>query len=328
MSNPVPPSLAFCLTAPRTTHDHDVPVVFDSPHSGIQYPADFGYVVDHMMLRRAEDTHVDTLYAAAPDLGATLIAAQFPRSYIDANRSLLDIDPALLNAPWPGPINVTRKTEKGIGLVWRLLDTGEAIYARQLSVSEIQSRISRFYAPYHKAVRDAINAQHKHYGAVWHINCHSMPATSSVISEEGPGIARADFVLGDRDGTACSPAFTTFVAVVLKEMGYDVKINDPYKGVELVRAYSDPAANKHSLQIEVNRRLYMDENTREPNANFNRLKQDITKLIEEIAAYAHDHMPGHAHHHDCGHDHDHARATDADEHAPHTHHQHGHKHEH
>jgi N-formylglutamate deformylase len=314
-----PPSTAYTLHPSRTTHDHDVPVVFDSPHSGTDYPTDFGFVVDMATLRRAEDTHVEKLYAAAPDMGATLIAARFPRSYIDANRSLLDIDPALLDAPWPGPINITKKTEKGIGLVWRLLDTGEAIYNRTLTVAEVQARIARCYAPYHKVLRDQLNAAHKHYGAVWHINCHSMPAMSSVISEEGPGVARADFVLGDRDGTTASPEFTSFVAVVLKGMGYDVKINDPYKGVELVRAYSDPAMNRHSLQIEVNRRLYMNEDTRELNAHFDKLKENITHLIEEIAAYAHDHMPGHQHHHDCGHDHSHDH---------HHGHEHSHKHEH
>ncbi len=324
MSNPTTPFTPYILTPSRTTHDHDVPVVFDSPHSGIVYPEDFGHIVSHTTLRRAEDTHVDALYAAAPDMGATLIAANFPRSYIDTNRSLLDIDPALLDAPWPGPVNITKKTDKGIGLVWRLLDSGEAIYDRKLSVAEVQSRIARCYAPYHKAVRDAINSAHKHYGAVWHINCHSMPATSSIISEEGPGIARADFVLGDRDGTACAPEFTSFVAIVLKDMGYDVKINDPYKGVELVRAYSDPVENKHSLQIEVNRKLYMDENSRERNAGFAKLQENITHLIEEIAAYAHEHMPGHDHHHhDCGHDHSH----DHDHKHGHDHHDHGKKHE-
>ncbi len=308
---PSPPS-PFELIPPRTAHDDEVPLVFDSPHSGVAYPADFDTIVPHLTLRRAEDTHVEALYAAAPDHGATLIAANFPRSYIDANRSLLDIDAALLDAPWPGPVNISRKTEKGIGLVWRLLDTGEPIYSRKLTVAEVQSRIAHCYAPYHRAVRDAINAAHKHYGAVWHINCHSMPATSSIISEEGPGVQRADFVLGDRDGTSCAPAFTTFVALALRGMGYDVRINDPYKGVELVRAYSDPAANKHSLQIEVNRKLYMDEATRARTAGFDKLQNNLTQLIGAIARYVRQHIPEHKHH-DCGHDH---------------HHHHGHHHEH
>ena len=304
----------FTVIPSRTSHEQDVPVVFDSPHSGTDYPADFDTIVSRLTLRRAEDTHVEALYGAAPDHGATLIAANFPRSYIDANRSLLDIDPALLADAWPGPINTSKKTEKGIGLVWRLLDTGEPIYARKLRAAEVQARIATCYAPYHKAVRDAINAAHKHYGAVWHVNCHSMPATSSVISEEGPGVARADFVLGDRDGSTCAPAFTAIVATTLRGMGYDVRINDPYKGVELVRAYSDPAAHKNSLQIEVNRRLYMDEASRERNANYPALEADFTQLIKAIADFARANVPSHGHHHDCGHDHDHH------EHHDHKHH--------
>ncbi len=303
MSSPV--SSTVIVTRSRTGHDHDVPVVFDSPHSGTSYPADFETIVPRLTLRRAEDTHVEALYATAPDHGATLIAADFPRSYIDPNRSLLDIDAALLDSPWPGPLNASRKTDKGIGLVWRLLDTGEPIYARKLTIAEVQARISNYYSPYHRAVREAINSAHKHYGAVWHINCHSMPATSSVISEEGPGVPRADFVLGDRDGTSCAPEFTTFVALALRGMGYDVKVNDPYKGVELVRAYSDPAAHKHSLQIEVNRKLYMDENSRERNDGFTKLQDNLTRLILAIGKYAREHMPAHGHDHDCGHDHHH-----------------------
>ena len=324
MSSINSPSQTFTIAASRTDHDHDVPVVFDSPHSGTNYPVDFDTVVPRLTLRRAEDTHVEALYAAAPEHGAVLIAAEFPRSYIDANRSLLDIDAALLDSAWPGPINASRKTEKGIGLVWRLLDTGEPIYTRKLTVAEVQTRIANCYAPYHKAVRDAINAAHKHYGAVWHINCHSMPATSSVISDEGPGVPRADFVLGDRDGTTCAPEFTTFVALTLRDMGYEVRVNDPYKGVELVRAYSDPAVHKHSLQIEVNRKLYMDEITREPNANFDKLQADITALVKAISGYARQHLPAHGHHHDCGHDHhDHAH-----ENAHGQSHNSGHKHDH
>ncbi len=318
-SSATSPFSAFTITSPRGDHAHEVPVVFDSPHSGTFYPSDFDAVVPRLVLRRAEDTHVEALYAAAPDLGATLIAANFPRSYIDANRSLLDIDAALLDGVWPGPINVSRKTEKGIGLVWRLLDTGEAIYTRKLTVAEVQARISSCYAPYHKAVREAINAAHKHYGAVWHVNCHSMPATSSIISEEGPGVARADFVLGDRDGSTCALEFTAFVAQTLRGMGYDVRVNDPYKGVELVRAYSDPVEHKHSLQIEVNRRLYMDEDSRERSTGFDVLQSNLTQLIRAIGTFAREHMPAHKHHDHCGHDHhDHGHG----DHHGHKHHDH------
>ncbi len=114
-----------------------VPLVLDSPHSGTEYPDDFRPAQPLEVLRQAEDAFVDELYGNASVLGATLIAARFPRSYIDPNRSILDIDTSLLDAPWPGPAQAGRKTELGIGLIWRIMDTGEPIYARKLTVDEV-----------------------------------------------------------------------------------------------------------------------------------------------------------------------------------------------
>jgi N-formylglutamate amidohydrolase len=292
-----------------------VPLVVDSPHSGSTYPGDFDAALPLARLREGEDTFVDELYADAPAAGATLIAARFPRVYIDPNRSLLDIDASLLAAPWPGPAIPSRKTELGIGLIWRLLDTGEQVYARKLTVDEVKRRIVEYHQPYQRAVKQALDEAHEHFGAVWHLNVHSMPAVSSKTSEEGPGKSRPDFVLGDRDGTTCDAAFTQFVARTLEGMGYVVRLNDPYKGVELVRAFSDPAAGRHSLQVEVNRRLYMDERTREKAPGFAKLRADLARLVQAVAAYAAEHVP-HDHHHHHHHDHDHG------------HHDHGHHHDH
>jgi N-formylglutamate amidohydrolase len=311
------------------------PVVFDSPHSGTDYPDDFRPAVPFSALRQAEDAFVDELYACGPRLGATLVTARFPRSYIDPNRSVLDVDTALLDAPWPGPALASRKTQLGIGLIWRVLDTGEPIYARKLSVAEVRRRITDFHQPYQKAVKDALDATHSHFGSVWHVNCHSMPAVSSVISEEGPGKPRPDFVLGDRDGTTCEPGFTAFVARLLADMGYEVKVNDPYKGVELVRAFSDPAAGRHSLQVEVNRRLYMDERTGEKTPGYARLARDIERLVKAVCDYAtergsHRCAGDHDHHHEgCAHGHHHGHAHGHDHDHDHDHeHSHGHDHDH
>jgi N-formylglutamate deformylase len=318
----------FTLTKPTAVR---VPLVLDSPHSGTEYPDDFRARVTREQLRQAEDSFVDELYASGPVSGATLIAARFPRSYIDPNRSFLDIDASLMDAPWPGPAIPSRKTQLGIGLIWRLLDTGEPIYARKLTVDEVKQRIVSYHQPYQRAVKDALDEAFDHFGAVWHINCHSMSALSDALSEEGPGKTRADFVLGDRDGTTCEPGFTAFVAETLKGMGYSVKVNDPYKGVELVRAFSDPKAGRHSLQIEVNRKLYMNERTRLKTPGFAALQRDITALVSRVAAYsaershecAHEH--GHHHHHDHEHHHGHDHHGHDHEHHPHDH---DHKHEH
>jgi len=120
---------------------------------------------------------------------------------------------------------------------------------------------------------------------VFHINCHSMNSVAGKMGEGGQGSPRADFVLGDRDGTTCDPAFTEFARATLAAMGHSVNVNDPYKGVELVKAYSNPAAGRHSLQLEVNKRLYMDEARRERHAGFAPLQRSLYTLIEAVIDY-------------------------------------------
>jgi len=266
-----------------------LPLVFDSPHSGTWYPPDFGHAVPMAVLRQAEDTHVERLFAAAPAAGAVLIEALFPRSYIDVNRALDDIDPALLAEPWPpevppGRLNPGEKCRLGMGLVRRLALPGLPLYDRALPVAEVRGRIERCYLPYHDALDAALGGLHARFGAVWHVDCHSMAARGSEMTPDG-AVVRADFVLGDRDGTTCAPDFTELVRSVLAAKGYDVRVNDPYKGAELVRRHGDPRAGRHSLQIEINRGLYMDEPTREPNARFRQTAADLADLVGRIADY-------------------------------------------
>jgi len=263
-----------------------VPAVFDSPHSGTDYPADFNHALDLLTLRQAEDTYVDELYAAAPDCGISFLQAQFPRSYIDANRSVLDFDQSLLCEPWPDPVEQSEKTEGGIGLIWRTASNGQAIYDRLLTVAEARNRISTFHQPYQYKLAELIDRTWQKFGRVYHINCHSMPSISSDNSPEGPGVKRPEFALGDRDGTTCSPAFTEFVRETLAGMGYEVLVNEPYKGVELVRAWSEPTIGKHSLQVEVSRDLYMDEISIEKTPGFSELNENLSKLTKAVSEFA------------------------------------------
>ena len=262
------------------------PLLLDSPHSGHDFPADFGAAVSEHLLRDGEDCFVDELWRPATERGVWLLAARFPRTYIDANRHHGDIDLALIEGgQWPREYRPSGKGAIGKALVWRTLDDGQPIYARKLSVTEVQSRIERCHAPYHRALRERIAATHARFGRSFHIDCHSMNGVAGTHGEGGAGEQRADVVLGDRDGTSCDPAFTAFVREVLAGMGYDVKVNDPFKGVELVRAYAVPRAGRHSLQLEVNKRLYMDEATRAPHAGFEALQKNLLTLVEALLDY-------------------------------------------
>ncbi|MBP6406014.1 MAG: N-formylglutamate amidohydrolase [Proteobacteria bacterium] len=271
----------------RTVPGH-TPLVLDSPHSGTQYPDDFAHACDPQVLRRAEDTHVERLYEFAPALGAAWVEALFPRSYLDANRDVTEVDVDMLDGPWAGPVatdeRVLSKVRLGKGLVWRMTDDGQPIYARQLGVAEVQSRIDRCWAPYHAAVAQAIAAAHARHGYSIHINCHSMPAVASSHATEFPGLVHDDFVVGDRDGTTAHPALTRLIGEHLRALGYSVSYNHPYKGVELVRRHADPARQRHSVQLEINRRLYMDEQTLALNDGFGALQVSLRSLVALLLA--------------------------------------------
>jgi N-formylglutamate deformylase len=266
----------------RDPSANEAPLVFDSPHSGSHYPEDFRFSCPLEVLRRAEDAYVDELYEAAPAHGATLIGALFPRSYLDTNRAVDDLDEVILDGVWPSPLRPSHKTRAGLGVVRRIARPGTHIYDRKLSVDEVMGRLERCHTPYHRVLADACDRMHAKYGVVWHVNCHSMPSSSSA-KEEGDC---ADFVLGDRDGTTCAGEFTDFVAAFLRGRGYDVRINEIYKGVEIVRRHGRPADNRHSLQIEVDRSLYMNQKTLEKTAGFDRIKADISAMIAQLRAFA------------------------------------------
>jgi N-formylglutamate amidohydrolase len=261
----------------RDPHGDRLPLVLDSPHSGSVYPDDFGFCCPLPVLRRAEDAYVDELYEAAPALGATLIGALFPRSYLDPNRAPDDLDPGMLTSPLPPSFNPRPVTR--VGLVRRNAQPGIPIYDRKLRPDDVLARIERYHAPYHRVLDEACDRLHAEFGQVWHINCHSMPSNGSPRDEHG------DFVLGDRDGTTCAAEFTDFVARFLRGLGYDVRINEGYKGVEIVRRQGRPAENRHSLQIEVDRSLYMDQRTLQRLPGFDRLRADLTHLMQALGEF-------------------------------------------
>ena len=256
------------------------PLVVDSPHSGEVCPAGFDPHLAERW-RTSADAFVDELFASAPRHGATLLRALFPRAFIDVNRSPLDLDESMLEDAWPVPLAPSDKARLGIGLI-ASRDAEGPLYERKLSASEVRRRLDAYYWPYHRTLRGLLDAAYRGAGAVYHLDCHSMkpPALGRTSSRS------LDFCLGDRDGSSAQREFTQFVAEGIRDLGYHVEVNDPYKGVELVRRYSDPTRGRNSVQIEVNRALYMDQRRVTRHEGFVRLRADMDRLIARVATYA------------------------------------------
>lgn len=269
------------LSLPRASA---IPLICDSPHSGVIYPADFQACLPASILRSGEDTYVEELWEAIPSFGGTLLAANFPRTYIDPNRDVDDIDANMLAEPWTSELHPTEKSRLGHGLIWKQV-RGEPIYDRKLWVAEVENRIRSFYVPYHETLERQIEAARERFGVVWHLNLHSMPSDSYEMLELSSERALADFVLGDRDGTTCDPTLVGIVEDYLVAKGYTVARNDPFKGVALISRIGNPEESRHSLQIEVNRSLYMDEESYEKSATFGDLQGDLRGLTEKVAEF-------------------------------------------
>jgi len=261
------------------------PAIFDSPHSGTTVPADPARAVSDAMVLKASDTHVDALFDHFPDLGVPYLVAEFPRSFLDVNRALADMDVAMVDGDWPHPVRDSATAGRGMGLMWRFAWGDTPMNHRPLTVAEAQSRIDTYWRPYHTVLAGSIDDTARRFGSILHVNCHSMPSVGHALSPDAVGAQRPDIVLSDRDGTSCDPTIVPALARTFADHGLIVAINDPFKGGELVTAYSNPAAGRHSVQIEINRRLYMDEISRERTDGFTALKA----ILRDVAAVSVDH---------------------------------------
>jgi N-formylglutamate amidohydrolase len=258
-----------------------IPLVVASPHSGADYPDDFlaASRLDPLTLRRSEDSFVDSIFAAAPDLGAPLIAARFPRAYLDVNREAWELDPAMFSDLLPNFVNArSPRVRMGLGTIARVVASGEEIYARKLRFAEARQRVEVLYQPYHHALRHLVDETAANFGGYLLLDCHSMPSAASAVGGE----AGADIVLGDCYGASCAPVIVEAARAFLAERQFAVALNAPYAGGFTTAHYGNPRRGRHALQIEINRALYMDERRYRKKPGFERLAADMTGLVAHL----------------------------------------------
>ena len=264
-----------------------LPLVVASPHSGSDYPADFVAAsrLDPLALRRSEDAFVDEIFAAAPRLGAPMLAARFPRAYLDVNREAWELDPAMFSDALPDYVNArSPRVRMGLGTIARVVASGEEIYGGKLCFAEAQERIESLYHPYHAALGRLVDETAAGFGFCLVVDCHSMPsAAHGHTGREG-----ADIVLGDCHGAACAPQIVDSARRYLTGRGFVVALNAPYAGGFTTGHYGRPRYGRHALQIEINRAIYMDERNYRRRSGFSRLSEEMAGLIAQLGKAAQD----------------------------------------
>lgn len=259
------------------------PIVFNSAHSGRDYPDRFLKMtrLDELSIRQSEDAYVDELFGRAPHLGTPLLRAHFPRAYLDVNREPWELDPQMFAEPLSERFNTTSpRVAAGLGTIARVVAENKPIYRERLTLDDARMRIEGIYIPYHATLQRLLTDAHQNFGVAVLIDAHSMPR----ISRSGDRLA-PDIVLGDRYGTTCGTGLIDLAEMVFAGAGLRVARNRPYAGGFIARTYGRPQHGIHALQIEISRHLYMNEVTLEPNDGFNAIRQLIERLTLSLIGY-------------------------------------------
>lgn len=254
-----------------------VPFLFASPHSGRAYPPSLlaRTRLDAVTLRRSEDAFVDELFAGAVALGAPLLAAQFPRAFLDVNRAPAELDQAMFDAPLDVPVDTpTPRVTAGLGVIPRIVRDGAEIYRGKLEATEADTRLEQLYRPYHRALAKLLAETHARFGVAVLIDCHSMPSALSV----------PDIVLGDRYGASAAAAITARAETAFTREGFSVARNAPYAGGHTTSQYGKPQNGTHALQIEINRALYLDEERIAKTRAFESVRMRLTRALTYLTA--------------------------------------------
>jgi N-formylglutamate deformylase len=256
-------------------------VIFASPHSGRDYAWNFlrRSVLDERMIRSSEDAFVDMLFDCAPHMGAPLLAANAPRAFLDLNRSCDELDPELISDISKSSHNP--RISSGLGVIPRVVANGRSIYRGKLSLVEAQARIDGFWRPYHDQLKELLEASHRRFGEAVLIDCHSMPheAVNAVTHPDG---IRPDIVLGDRFGAAASDTVVDQIESAFASAGLNVVRNAPFAGAYTAQHYGRPSRSQHVVQVEIDRALYMNEQTIRPNANYSAFKKVLAQVILDL----------------------------------------------
>lgn len=259
------------LPPPRLVPGSDRwPVLLSVPHAGRSYP-DWLLRLSRRgpaSLKVLEDPLVDRLVWRAQALGIACVVADAPRAAIDCNRAADELDPAVISLP-PGAGHEGWRVRAGLGLIpGRTQQAGE-LWRRRIGPAELRARLDSAWRPYHRLLTSELERLRHRHGEVLLLDCHSMPWRAG----------QAELVIGDRHGHSAATFLSDLARRTADFAGFRTASNDPYAGGEIVAAHGRPAEGVHALQLELDRRCYLDVAGEAPGPGFDR----ASRLIETLA---------------------------------------------
>ncbi len=260
-----------------------LPIIAVSAHSGRFYPDEFlkQCQIPLDQLRKLEDCYVDELAAFCPQLGIAFISLNYARAYIDVNRDAMELDPEMFKSPLPIMPNDTSRIKMGLGSIPRLVESRE-IYSEKIAFVDILRRIDNVYRPFHRTLRNLIDSRINVFGRCLVIDCHSMPDLAAPLIENKD--ISHDIILGNRFGETCHDATIGYIEQAFQNNGFSVKRNDPFAGGFITRNYGKPKRSVETIQIEINRKLYLDEKNFTKNSAFNETQKRLQSSFQIIAS--------------------------------------------
>lgn len=252
---------------------NEVPLLVTIPHSGEKIPPQTPWLngLPEEILMCDVDRYVDFLYEPAlHKLQIPFVKTEWHRYAADLNRIPEDVDASSVKGH-SNPIGSFNR-----GFHWVITTYKHELMKAPMTMESHNELIKLIYEPFHEGVRNLYKQFHgKDYNKTFHIDAHSMPSVGT-SEHRDPGEHRADIVVSDSKGKSCDPRFKDLVIAAYVTAGFKVGYNWPYFGGRVTEQYGDPSRNQHTLQVEMNRSLYMDEKTK-------KLKpQDAKKVQEKI----------------------------------------------
>ena len=250
-----------------------LPVLLSVPHSGRDYP---DWLVDSASggqpaLASLEDPLVDRLVWRALQRGCGAVIARAPRAAVDCNRAEDDVDPSVVDGPRRG--RVTARARGGLGIVPSRTQAHGFLWRRPITPGQLDERLDQAHRPYHQAIEQQLGLIVERFGCALLIDCHSMPPP--------PG-GTPPVVIGDGRGRTADEWVSREAIDVARRSGFEAALNEPFAGGHVIDRHAWPARNVHALQLEVDRRCYLDEALRDPGPGFDRTAAFIDTLVVEL----------------------------------------------